>query len=105
MSLKLSELREANVARQNEAYGKLKSTCQDELYLCTAIAGEVGELCNFVKKERRDGVDNSVSINKELADILTYLDLLAEVRGVDLGEATRDKFNEVSDRIGSDVRL
>ena len=41
----------------------------------------------------------------ELADVVCYLDLLAFRLGIDLGEAVRDKFNRVSERVGSDVKL
>jgi hypothetical protein len=37
--------------------------------------------------------------------VQTYLDILAFRAGVDLGEATLQKWNEVSDRVGSTVRL
>lgn len=40
---------------------------------------------------------------KELADVVTYLDILAMQLDIDLGEATKSKFNEVSDRVGSYV--
>lgn len=44
-------------------------------------------------------------IADELADVLTYLDLLAEVLGVDLGRAAVEKFNEVSERVGFSDRI
>jgi NTP pyrophosphatase (non-canonical NTP hydrolase) len=42
---------------------------------------------------------------KELADVVTYLDLLAFQLNIDLGDAVIQKFNEVSIRVGSTVRL
>ena len=42
---------------------------------------------------------------KELADCQIYLDLLASAIGVDLGEATCEKFNEVSERLGFEEML
>lgn len=42
---------------------------------------------------------------KELADVQCYLDITANVLGVDLGDATVEKFNEVSNRIGVDVYI
>jgi len=41
----------------------------------------------------------------ELADVLTYLDLLAATLGVDLGRAAAQKFNEVSERVGFPDRI
>ena len=36
---------------------------------------------------------------------MTYLDILAMRAGVDLGDATVAKFNEVSERVGCDVMI
>ncbi|WP_372394008.1 MazG-like family protein (plasmid) [Azospirillum sp. HJ39] len=74
----------------------------------TAVAGETGELANLLKKVRRGDLsleEARPSIAKELADVVTYLDLLAMQCGVNLGQATIDKFNEVSARVGSPIRL
>jgi NTP pyrophosphatase (non-canonical NTP hydrolase) len=80
-----------------------------------AFAGEVGELCNVVKKLNRvrDGLvgnkesaaDLRTAMRKEIADCYLYLDLLAQAAGVDLASAVRDKFNEVSERNGFPERL
>lgn len=75
---------------------------------CTAVTGELGEAANIIKKIRRGDVsleDARPELAKELADVQTYLDILAFRAGVDLGEVTRDKFNEVSVRVGCDVRI
>jgi NTP pyrophosphatase (non-canonical NTP hydrolase) len=69
------------------------------------MAGECGEACNLIKKLRR-GQDITVeSIGKELADVVTYVDLLAARLGIDLEVAIINKFNEVSDRCGSAIKL
>jgi len=41
-------------------------------------AGEVGELCNMIKKRWRDNADFSEEIKDEIADIRVYLELLAK---------------------------
>lgn len=75
------------------------------------MAGEVGEVCNVIKKmnRERDGMPGSRStvedLERELADALTYLDLLAQAAGIDLSGATRRKFNEVSLKLGSDILI
>jgi len=84
------------------------------------MAGEVGEACNLVKKLRRltgptmesggantpdSTVDIVDQIGKELADTIIYADLLAARLGIDLGQAVRDKFNIVSERVGSAIKL
>lgn len=74
-----------------------------------AMVGEVGEAASVMKQLRRGDFDPKDypnimrSLAKELADIQTYLDLLALRYGFDLGEETARKFNEVSVRVGADV--
>lgn len=73
-----------------------------------ALVGEVGEYANLRKKYDRGDIDLTTftaEAGKELADIQTYLDILAFRLGIDLGQATIDKFNEVSKRVGCDVWL
>lgn len=83
-----------------------------------AMCGEAGEAANVVKKIRRietkvnitregeEGLDLLVyKLGLELADMVTYADLLAEYYGIDLAEAVRDKFNIVSTREGFPERL
>ncbi len=85
-----------------------------------ATAGEFGELCNLIKKKNRtrDGIGGNktsdhvlsdeeikIQIKREIGDTAIYLDLLAASEGIDLGEAIRDKFNEVSERAGFSERL
>lgn len=73
-----------------------------------AVTGELGEAANIIKKVKRGDItlsDARVSLAKEFADIVTYLDITAMQAGIDLGESTIDKFNEVSDRVGSNIKL
>ena len=75
-----------------------------------AAAGEMGELCNVLKKIKRfdQGIQqNATSETREslvsmaadeLADTLCYLDLVASSLGIDLSAAVVGKFNRVSDR-------
>ena len=83
-----------------------------------AVVGELGEFANIRKKfERGDLTFEQYREQawRELADVQTYLDILAKraldkpgephPTGIDLGEATVAKFNEVSIRVGSAVRL
>jgi NTP pyrophosphatase (non-canonical NTP hydrolase) len=74
----------------------------------TALMGEVGEFANLAKKLRRgDYVLDEVrgEMSRELADVACYLVLLAHRCEIDLEDAIRTKFNEVSARVGSDVKL
>lgn len=74
-------------------------------WIC-ALTGEVGEAANIVKKIFRGDktLDQArMDLANEFADILTYLIITADKAGIDLTEAAIFKFNEVSDRIGSEV--
>jgi len=73
-----------------------------------ACLGELGEAANLIKKIERGDIsleDARVELGKEFADVLVYLDILAFRAGVDLCDATKQKFNEVSERVGCDVFL
>jgi NTP pyrophosphatase (non-canonical NTP hydrolase) len=80
-----------------------------------ALAGEVGELCNFIKKMRRlekgktKGKKSYEELRqeakKEIGDAFAYLDLLSQCMGLCLEDCVRDKFNEVSDRYGVKIKL
>ncbi len=75
---------------------------------CNAVTGELGEAANIIKKVDRGDLtldEARPSLAKEFADIVTYLDILAMRAGIDLGKATIDKFNEVSKRVGSNIRI
>lgn len=83
-----------------------------------ALCGEAGELANYAKKHRRGDyeLDEVVKGDKEgrtlrqciadeCADVVAYAAITAHQVGVDLGTVTRDKFNRVSERVKSDVKL
>jgi len=73
-----------------------------------AVVGELGEYANLRKKYERGDIDANEfhrEAAKELADVQCYLSLLAYHIDIDLGEATIQKFNEISDRIGSTIKL
>lgn len=73
-----------------------------------AITGELGEYANKSKKFRRGDISQAeflVEARRELADVVTYVDLLAFRLGIDLGDAVREKFNEVSNRVGVAVYI
>lgn len=70
-----------------------------------ALAGEVGELCNLLKKLLRGQDIPQREIEDEAADVQIYLDLLAKRMNFSLADAVMRKFNEKSASIGSEVRL
>lgn len=61
------------------------------LYWATSLAGEVGELCNIVKKEARDGLDLTAPAGEELADVVITAFLMASTMKLDLEEQVEKK--------------
>lgn len=107
----LARLRMANEARAVESFGHAPdlSDWSPTDWGC-ALAGEVGELCNLLKKLRRNvrEEDREVTqgqVEDEIADVLIYLDLLARRMGCDLAEVSARKFNVTSEAVGSPIRL
>jgi NTP pyrophosphatase (non-canonical NTP hydrolase) len=66
-----------------------------------ALSGEVGELCNFLKKMNRGDKIPKKWLAHEISDIMTYLSLTADNLDIDLEAALIKKFNLVSKRWGS----
>ena len=111
MKLDLTALREINVQRAKDGF-----KCYDNqplTYWTTALAGEVGELCNMIKKIQRvekGGVDGGSSytakditpamLKDEIGGIAIYLDLLASLLGISLEEAIIETFNNKSMQLG-----
>jgi hypothetical protein len=104
--LTFNELREANVGRTNsDAYPGFTLDSWSPTDWACAAAGDVGKVCDLIKKLRRGEPVTTDVIADGLADAVTYLDLLAARLGIDLGEAVREKFNIVSERVHSAERL
>lgn len=73
-----------------------------------ALLGELGEYANYRKKYERGDItlqEFKTEGAKELADAVCYLVLLAYHTDIKLDQAIKSKFNEVSDRVGSSVKL
>jgi NTP pyrophosphatase (non-canonical NTP hydrolase) len=76
----------------------------------TALAGEVGEAANVIKKlnRYRDGVPGNKQseaelreqLRKELGDVFVYLDLLCQSCGFSVADAAAEVFNAKSKEIG-----
>lgn len=67
-------------------------------YWGNALAGEVGEACNLIKKFDRDKKDVKDELAFELADILNYLILTAKFFNIDLEKAFFDKYKYLESR-------
>ncbi len=101
--LMFGELRLLNLIRCTEYFHALDEWSPTDW--ATAVAGEVGEACNLIKKLRRGEAVHAETIGKELADAVIYLDLLAARLGLNLAQCVQQKFNEVSKRRGAPYRL
>jgi NTP pyrophosphatase (non-canonical NTP hydrolase) len=110
--LTFDEFRAANVARCLKWHPQGIESWSASDWM-TAIVGELGEAASLIKmrnRERDDLPGNKFSptqkqIADELADTVTYIDLLAAQQGIDLGRAIAEKFNEVSARVGFPDRI
>lgn len=110
--LTFDELRRGNIARIPEfqnAKGKIEDYRKWKLsQWSNAMFGECGEAANVIKKIERGDYTLAAGrqiLADELADIQTYLDLLAWAANIDLGQATISKFNLKSEEVGSVVQL
>jgi NTP pyrophosphatase (non-canonical NTP hydrolase) len=105
--LNLEKFRELNATRAAEGFKTYKNV--PITYWTTALAGEVGELCNMIKKMERvahGGIDGGTTytaanikkadLQEEIGGIAIYLDLLASLLGISLQEAIIETFNSKS---------
>ena len=66
----------------------------DVIYDCLLLNEEVGELCKAIRKYKGKRIDANSSVgavSEELADIFIYICSIANITGVDLEKAFRDK--------------
>ena len=114
--LTFNTLRGGNIARLPQfknkhgqpAHSKPDGSDWTDAQWLQAVVGELGEYANLKKKVDRGDISREEAqsmLADELADVVTYLDILAFRLGIDLGGATMDKFNRVSERVGSTVRI
>lgn len=105
--LSFEEFSKVNRQRNSEYFAGCKEWL--EVDWGNAIAGEAGELCNMIKKRRRNWKESDripdEDLGKEIADVVCYLDLLADKLGLSLEQVVRNKFNEISDRYDCPIKL
>lgn len=114
-NLTFLELAAKNARRCEESFHRIEMWSETDWM--TAVAGEVGEAANLIKKRRRLSTPNNTqeknynaelhinNVIDELADAVIYIDLLCTRMGGNLEEGIRRKFKEVSKRVGSVVEL
>ena len=114
--LTFNTLRAANVtrlptfrnAKGEVAHAKPDGSDWSDSDWLQAVIGELGEYANLKKKVLRGDLDFEQAypmLADELADVVIYLDILAFRLGIDLGEQIISKFNRVSIRVNSPIRI
>lgn len=74
-------------ARENhERYSATDSRESDIRFFALGLAGEAGEVANFVKKRWRDGQGHDDDLRKECADVFAYTIMLADALGMTSGD-------------------
>lgn len=105
----LGLLRRANMERQKEWDTTTGGVSLS--YRGNELAGEVGELCNILKKLEREALgikgsrDTVEHAGEEGGDVLICLDLIFGKLGLDLTTCTRNKFNATSEKVGLLTRI
>lgn len=105
--LTIKEFSEKNAARCERDFHRKISLETLPLH-ALALGGEVGELQQEIKRMMDEGTlteERRIRIGNEISDIQTYADLCAQHCGLDPEAILKQKFNEVSDRVGSDIKL
>jgi len=104
MAIDFKDLRMANVTRDFE-WGNTDGEI-DLTFRGLELAGEVGEVCNQIKKFERHlrclvgGDPNIEHLEDELGDVVICADLVAMQLHIDLSEAVKRKFNKTSEKHG-----
>jgi NTP pyrophosphatase (non-canonical NTP hydrolase) len=79
-----------------------------DFMIFTKVAHHLGKGSDLIKKIERGDVtveEKRDALADELADVVTYLDILAMRAGINLGEATIRKWNVVSERVDCPLRI
>ena len=115
--LTIKAFHEANEARRRGDSGGGTEATWDLVDWTNELCGEAGELANLAKKVKRarpakNGKKADPTLEEakadlapEIADVVICASLVAGHLGIDLEKAVREKFNIVSDRMGSDIKL
>lgn len=81
----MREIQERQKEIDEELNEKDRHSRVDPVYWGCALAGEVGELCNLLKKQHRGWEDVlSKEVAEELADVVIYCMIIANTLDIDL---------------------
>ena len=74
------------------------------MYPALGLAGEVGEVCEKIKKHFRDDTPlNKEELKKELGDVLWYLAIVSEDCGIELDDVAVTNYLKLKSRKERDV--
>lgn len=106
--LTFNEFSKLNAERCKTDFGR-KVCAETAPIHALAACGEVGEMAQEMKRIMdKPGYPDVIAIKKllfEAADAFTYLDLIASHFGFTFHEVLIEKFNIVSDRVGSKIKI
>lgn len=105
----MEALDEVNEKRSIEVYGEHLEDLELSQW-SNAVAAEAGELAGICHKIDMASYPHTrethlEEVGREAADIVTFLHLLCMREGIDLSQAIKSKFNEVSEKKGSDILI
>jgi len=107
--LNFNKLSKAILTRSAQIYPQCQQWTPTD-WAC-ALGGEVGEALNLIKKLHRDDPGGNAralmieQLGEELADVISYVVFVAAQFDIDLDEAVVGKFNRVSDKKNSSIKL
>ena len=102
-TLTFDELREKNLRRCGEVFPRLESQSLNDLAML-AFAN-LGEACSYLVGMKKGEPITPGDIGEELADAVIFIDLLCSRLGIELGLYVWEKFNRISDIMGSEHYL
>ena len=106
--LTFADFAEANRTRCVDSFHRLINEASVPAFVL-GVAEEAGEVAGAVRAllgitKRKAGIEPA-DVGNEIADLVSYADLLAQALGMTLEEVLVAKFNKVSERVGSPIRL
>ena len=88
---------QSNLVKRQRHYSNFQVT---PLVIAIGLPGEVGEVCEIIKKHHRDGVLDIEHLKEELSDVLAYLGLIADIYDLTLQEIMEFNEEKLNARIG-----
>lgn len=109
-SLDFADLARANRERCEASFHRRVARVESSIIaMALGVAEEAGEVVGAARAllgiTKRKSEIAAADVGDELADLVMYSDLLAQCLGLSLEDCIARKFNRVSERVGSPIRL